>query len=156
WEPGGDKAKPANVPASELRWAVARVAAAALLGRCWPDGSRHDAALALAGGLLRSGWSVADAERFVEAVAAAAHDAEVRDRVRAVRDTARDIEAGRPVTGWKRLGKLLGGADLVSKVREWLGIEIRAAEGEASVRPEIIVRDELSAVCDEAEAALAA
>jgi len=53
FEPGGD-GYPANIDADELHRAVARVAAAALLARHWPEkGSRHNAMLALAGGWHR-------------------------------------------------------------------------------------------------------
>lgn len=44
--------KPAAVQVSELITTMSEVAVAALLGRYWPSGNRHDAALALSGGLL--------------------------------------------------------------------------------------------------------
>jgi DNA polymerase I-like protein with 3'-5' exonuclease and polymerase domains len=108
-----------------LRAAVGRLSAAALLGRYWPKGSRHDAALALAGWLLGAGWSVEDAERFVEAVCAAAQDDEAQNRVEAVRDTREKLDAGENVTGWTRLGELLGdrGAVIARRAREWLSIK---------------------------------
>jgi hypothetical protein len=49
----------------------------------WPtQGARHEAAKGLAGGLLRPEWSVDAVEEFVEAVALAANDEEIRGRVR--------------------------------------------------------------------------
>jgi hypothetical protein len=45
--------EPGTVDAAPLRTAVQKTAAAALLGRHWPQGARHDAALALAGGRAR-------------------------------------------------------------------------------------------------------
>jgi hypothetical protein len=55
WE--GGTVDPARVDAAKLADLVAIVAAGALLARQWPpEGRRHDAALALAGGLARAGW----------------------------------------------------------------------------------------------------
>jgi hypothetical protein len=45
---------PAQVDADTLRRSVARLAACSLLARHWPQGRRHDAALALAGALFRN------------------------------------------------------------------------------------------------------
>jgi DNA polymerase I-like protein with 3'-5' exonuclease and polymerase domains len=115
--------EPVRVDLGELRSAVAAVAAAALLGRCWPGGARHDAALALAGGLLRAGWAVERVEQFVRAVCAAAGDREVNDRLTAVRDTAAQLAEGKTATGWPTLEHLLrsAGPDVVGAVRDWLG-----------------------------------
>src|SRR5262249_28086925 len=68
-----DPREPARVRIEELHQAVREVAAAALLARHWPaKGSRQDASLALAGGLLRAGWNSERAGRFILAVAVAA------------------------------------------------------------------------------------
>jgi DNA polymerase I-like protein with 3'-5' exonuclease and polymerase domains len=124
---------PAEVDAAELRAAVKRVAAASLLAKYWPGGARHDAALALAGGLLRAGWATDDAERFIEAVAVAAGDEEVRDRVRAVKDTAEALSAGKNVIGWPKLAAAVG-KEVVAKVREWLGIRPERPSAMSPVR----------------------
>jgi AAA domain/Bifunctional DNA primase/polymerase, N-terminal len=64
FEPGRD-GHPANVQAEVLLAAVAKIAAAALLGRHWPaKGSRNQAFIALAGVLARAGWSLEDAIAF--------------------------------------------------------------------------------------------
>lgn len=112
---------PFEVSAEELTQAVERLAAAALVARRWPrtDGSRHDIALALAGGLLRLGWSVEEAEVFVDAVAREASDDEVGDRVRCVSETASELRASRKATGWPRLAQLIG-SEVVDAVRAWL------------------------------------
>jgi hypothetical protein len=115
----------AEVPIAALQVAMGELASAALLGRYWPNGSRHDAALALSGGLLRAGWTVEAVETFVRAVCAAAQDPEVNDRLRAVADTAAKLDAGGQIlTGWPTLAQLLGdkGRVLVDQVCEWLGI----------------------------------
>jgi hypothetical protein len=124
-------AVPADVALSDLQHAVGAVASAALVSRHWPEkGMRQDAALALAGGLLRGGWQQGRVERFVEAVALAAHDDEVRKRVEAVGTTAEKLKTGKPTTGWPRLSELLGerGSDVVERVREWLSIDSSSAE----------------------------
>jgi DNA polymerase-1 len=114
---------PRRVAIDELRAAVGAVAAAALLARYWPEGARHDAALALSGGLLRAGWPAEQVERFLRAVCAAAGDPEVKDRLAAVRDTATTIKEGKNTTGWPTFKKLLGrnGDPIVTQVTLWLG-----------------------------------
>lgn len=115
--------QPFEVDADELLVAVAKVATAALLARHWPkvDGSRHDIALALAGGLLRAGWSVEEAELFIYHVATAAGDPEVRDRVRAVESTAMKLRQRQAVTGWTRLSELVD-VKVVARVCDWLRV----------------------------------
>lgn len=127
WE-GGEPLSPETAERwepEELSAHAARVAACALLARYWPRGARHQAALALAGGLLRAGLSEEDARALVAAVARAAGDDEEADRRRAVADTARALDAGEEVTGWPRLRELLGepGEAVVRSVTGWLGIE---------------------------------
>jgi hypothetical protein len=123
WELLGE---PAGVSAADLERAVKAVAAAALLGRYWPTGDRHFAALALAGGLVRAwGGEVGRVKEFVRAVLTAAGDPEAGDRVRAVDDTAEALAAGKKdVTGWPTLAGKIGtaGRAVVDKVTEWLGV----------------------------------
>lgn len=89
--------EPARVDGKELRVAVARVAACALLARRWPaEGARHHFALALSGFLLRGGLDLETATRLVEGAADIARDPQVGDRARAVRDTAAALAAGHP------------------------------------------------------------
>jgi hypothetical protein len=121
WHRNGE---PAGIDLSDLRRAMGRVAAAALIGRYWRPTTRHDSALALAGGLTRAGWDADEVAAFVRAVCAAAGDGEDRDRQRAVSDTVAAVAAGEAATGWPTLAKLLGdgGEQVVSAVREWLGV----------------------------------
>ncbi len=124
WE---DEGEPARAPAEALRDAVARVAAVAMIARRWPDGSRHDAALALAGHLLRGGLLLSDVERIVEAVARVADDPEWHDRVRCVAETAAALAAGDAATGGPRLAELLpDGAAVVKRVTQWLALRVAA------------------------------
>ncbi|MGQ9532564.1 MAG: hypothetical protein ACUVTQ_07140 [Desulfotomaculales bacterium] len=119
WERTGE---PARVEPTELTKACATLAAATLLAAKWPGkGSRQDAALALAGGLLRAGWGEEDAARFIAAVARAANDEETAKRAEAAEYTARRLSENGPATGWTRLAEFVGG-DVVRKVREWLQV----------------------------------
>jgi hypothetical protein len=129
--------EPARVDLRDLVAACNRVAAAALLARYWRVGVRHDAALALAGGLARAGWDEEGVERFGEAVAAAAGDDELVDRVRAARDTFARLASGEPTTGWPTLVRLLGGDGeaIVRAACSWLDIQARG-EARGEVRGE--------------------
>jgi hypothetical protein len=116
---------PAEAALDDLRRAVRELAGAALIARHWPAaGGRQDAALALAGGLLRGGWGAEKVSRFIAVVAAAALDEELRKRAEAVEATARKLDAGEQATGWLRLAELLGerGAAAARRAREWLGL----------------------------------
>jgi hypothetical protein len=116
---------PADVDFVELIVAVRSVAAAALLARHWPDkGSRHDARLALSGGLTRAGWSEERVTKFVRAVTIAAGNRGVRDAGAVAGSTADRIAEDKKTWGWPKLEELLGvnGKAVCGKVREWLGI----------------------------------
>jgi len=114
--------EPAAVDASLLRRATARVAAGSLLARHWPAlGSRHNAAMALAGTLIRGRWTVEDSAQFVSRVAWAAGDEEWEERARDVRTTAEKLRAGEPATGAPSLARLMPEA-VVRAGAEWLGI----------------------------------
>jgi DNA polymerase I-like protein with 3'-5' exonuclease and polymerase domains len=124
WDAFGE---PAEVSIADLMRACQSLAAAALLSSRWPAaGSRQDAALALAGGLLRGGLAQEQAERLVSATALAAGDEEHGKRAAAVGSTARTLAEGGQVTGWPRLAELLGpsGGAVVHRVREWLGLAV--------------------------------
>lgn len=110
---------PAAVDGDELVTIVSTIGSAALLARYWNNTARHDAAMALAGMLLRAGWTEADAKTFIEAVATAAGDDEVHDRVRTVADTAQRLAAGVETTGAPTLAELIG-EDIVKAVKGWL------------------------------------
>src|SRR5262245_41546145 len=120
---------PMQIDAAGLKTAAARVAAASLLARHWPgEGGRHEAALELAGALLRSGWPDDDARTFIEAVARAAGDPEIADRVRTVESTRGRLESGQTVRGVPALAHLVG-EDVCGLMAKWL--ELRAARRHA-------------------------
>ncbi len=119
WAEDGE---PATVAAEALQTDAARLASAALLARYWPGpGSRHDAALALAGGLLRAGWEEDETAAFISAIAHAAGDEEPADRANAAVSSARSQAAGKPTSGWPTLARLIA-PRVVDRVREWLRI----------------------------------
>lgn len=116
--------EPARVSVDVLATAVRAVAAASLFARYWPGGGRHDASLALAGGLLRAGWLEEAVETFIVAVCAAARDTDVSDRLRSIRDTADRLRADKKAVGFPTLVELPGaeGPTIVNAVRGWLGV----------------------------------
>ncbi len=116
-----DRRKVLRVDAADLDRLVGRVAAAALAGRHWGDGARHDSALALTGALLHAGWTAEDTKAFLAAVVAAGQDQEAQDRLRAVADTCARYGRGEAVTGWPRLSELLP-AEVTTRLRQWLAI----------------------------------
>lgn len=142
WYEAGE---PARVSAADLIRAVRRLAAVALLARHWPqEGSRQDAALALAGGLLRAGWTEDEAARFIEAVCEAASDEETRSRVQTVCYTLRRLESGAQATGWPTLAEIVD-KRVVSRACEWLEVQARSQGQETAQRPETGVQGDGSA-----------
>ena len=121
----------AQVSGAILQTAVSRVAAAALLARNWPsEGSRQDCALALAGVLIKGGFSVVEAEVFIRAVCTAAGHREdpndLESRIGTVAQTRRKYSEELPITGVPRLAEYLG-ESVVDRACEWLGIQVTPA-----------------------------
>ena len=114
--------EPARINGVELRSAVVRIAACVLVARHWPErGSRHNAAMALAGTLLRAGWTVEEGVKFVTAAARAAGDEEWRTREHDVRSTTQRLAEGGAATGVPRLAEFLGDR-VVGRLCDWLGL----------------------------------
>lgn len=119
WEAEGD---PAKVDSVDLEIAVGRLAAAAILARHWPEvGSRQDAALALAGGLIRAVWTVEEVIHFVTAICEVVGDEEIEMRLAAVKATAKKAKATDEYLGFPALAGIIG-SDIVGFVRKWLKI----------------------------------
>jgi hypothetical protein len=132
---------PPTITVDKLRPAVCNVAAAALIARHWPaKGSRHDLALALAGGLLRGGLTVEQAERFLRAVCVAAQTADVETKVRTVQDTRAKLDAGENVVGWPNVAAIVG-EPVVARVRQWLKIDKTVRNTSAAPQPRVRVRE---------------
>ena len=115
WVNDGD---PAKVNVDQLKNSVSRLAAAALLSKHWPNGSRHDAALALAGALRRAGWTEHAALDFLEPIFAG--DEQYEDRIRCVQDTFAKGE-GENLRGIPTLKEFVN-PRIINKVCEWLGL----------------------------------
>ena len=98
------------------------------------EGLRHNATLALAGMLLRSGWSEESVEQFVLAICFAAHDEEVDLRLQDIRSTGERIEDDEPATGAPTLAGIFDEV-IVAKVREWLQLRSDCDAGNHSLRP---------------------
>lgn len=134
---GEDALRPSQVRRVVLKRSAALLASAALLTRHWPDqGARHDAVMALAGGLLRSGWKPGATWNFLLEIGRAAGDEEASHRKGDVSTTVRRIKAGKPVQGWPSLARLLG-QEVVDDVRDWLQIKADdvSEEGEDAETP---------------------
>lgn len=84
--------------ANDIKRFTREVAALSLIARYWPhEGSRHYAALATAGLLKRTGWSLEKSSDAMQRVAQAAHDEEVQDRISCVASTFQLAEEGKPI-----------------------------------------------------------
>lgn len=119
WEETGE---PGHVDGRVLEAAVGKLAAATLLVRHYPErGHRHEAAMALAGMLLRGGWSEEDIRHFVEAVAEAAEDEQASERVRDVESTIKRLAQGGTATGAPMLASIAGD-DVVGRIRKCLNL----------------------------------
>lgn len=128
--PGGERYQwasfgPLGEPApATLEQEAADLAALSLLTRYWPGpGARHDAYLALAGGLLSLGCSYWDRLRVLRITEALCHlngDDEAVSRLIGVETTADAIEAGAPVRGFQSLASLFGDKEqAVWSARDW-------------------------------------
>ncbi len=105
-------------------------ASTALLARHWPkqSGSRHELALGLGGLLLRGGLSDKVTSRIVRTAARIAGDNEAKDRVQAVRDTAKRLAKNKPVKARRTVADLMGN-EVVDRLRDWLGLKSAASNG---------------------------
>lgn len=106
----------ARISFAELQARCSALCAAVLLVRAWPEGGRHDAALALAGALIQSGWDHDATLGFVSAVCG--QDAK---RANMVAHSIEVHERGERLTGWGTLAKAVGSA-VVYQVQELLRV----------------------------------
>ena len=117
---------PSSVLLEDLVESVQRLAAAVLLVRHWPgNGARHAAALTLSGALLEGGWSVPEAENFVEIVARYGGSENVASKVKTVESSRKRLTAGGHVSGLSALREFLP-QDVKKKIQEWLCLKYPA------------------------------
>lgn len=118
----GEWHPPAVCTYQEIEKQVRWLAAASLLARYWPgEGKRHQAAMALSGGILNSENKelIKDAEAFVMSVALAAGDEEGMDREQDVASSRKSLKAGKKIRGWPSLAKLMP-KEAVVQAMNWL------------------------------------
>ena len=118
-----DESQPiTKIAFAELRRLCGIVAAGAVLLRYSPrtHGGRGRSAMALAGMLLRCGFSVEDAQQFVNILGHHAGNPPDGFASRAERAQSA-IDHGDKVTGWPTLKELLGAGIAIERVPKWLG-----------------------------------
>lgn len=121
WE--GEGGPPTHTMYVALKGVVGLMCSAALLAMAWPSkGSRNEAALALAGMLLKSDMDVADVEQFIYRVAKAAKDEEFEARAACAKATAAKMKQGEPITAAPRLAELMG-HQIVERAKQWLNFK---------------------------------
>jgi len=147
-EPWGGDEGPATIDGRILAVQVALIGLAAVLVEYWPTtGSRHEAYLALAGGLLRDGdqgvhpWWERNASVLIRAIADVTHDDDGADtrEYESINSTIERLNAGENVTGFGKLAEFLGD-EVVRQVRVLVG-EIEAAAGIQSRQSPVQVTD---------------
>jgi len=123
WEEDNE---PAHVDDDELLRLAKLLAALCLLARHWPSkpgknesGGRHDEALTVGGFLARCGFKPAFVKTYVEFVARAAKDEEVRDRMRAAQDAAVAFQKDEKTRDYPALEELFG-EKIAKTAAEWL------------------------------------
>jgi hypothetical protein len=117
--------EPARISANLLLRTSRHIAAAALLGRYWPaEGARHQAFLALAGGLAHAGWDQQDAIRLVTAIYYVLwkNDADADAARKEVESTWQRFDDGGEVTGWPHLEPLFD-RRVFRQALKWLEID---------------------------------
>lgn len=128
---------PANVDYEELRQRVARLAAASLLLRGYPDqGGRNAYVLLLAGFLAHAGWTAEAAQEFLEPIVIAAGDDEFDSRMTTIRATFDKFAAGEEVTGQPKLAEEIGD-DSVKLIVKWLDIKNFVAKRRPQLADEV-------------------
>jgi hypothetical protein len=134
---------PPTIAGDELSQIAAELAAAALVVRHYPrTGNRHDFALALSGFLLRRGWPLDHVRHFVNAVATAAGDDEIADRMKAIETTGEKLATDEPTSGGPVLRELLGSA-VFDKFCEWLGFAKSARFALPTIEADKVAPDEI-------------
>jgi hypothetical protein len=159
-EPWGGPEGPTVINGRKLAVQVALLGLAAVLVEYWPkSGSRHEAYLALAGGLLRDGdqgvhpWWERNASVLIRALADVTHDEDgpdVREQ-ESIDTTVQRLNDGQLVTGFGKLAEIIG-EEPVKMVRILVG-EVEHAAGVMSRQAQVATPD--VDIFDGADAALA-
>lgn len=129
-----------EIPRDKLEARCAHWASAAVLLRYWTKGHRDELAATLAALLLRAGWKAEHVDRYIEYIATAAGDDNVRDRLKA-HAVEKAITKNAKTFGHKRFGEILG-TTVAEKLAEWLKLRREAPEAEAFI-PQTVTAAEL-------------
>lgn len=131
--------KPSVIDGAILTRNVRDLALACLFFDHWPEvqGARQECALALAGVLLRNGFTEKEAEHFINAVTTEAGDPEVKTRVGAVKQSAKRSNSGGNTWGWPKLEELFG-REVASQAAEWIGDSLSDSSAEPAVIPQSV------------------
>jgi predicted P-loop ATPase len=110
--------------AANIRKAVKFNAFLAVVLRKYPSskGGRDKICMALAGTLLRAGYSVEDTDRWITVIATLKNDEKVALRRKAAH-TQKEIADGHEVTGLPKLCEQLGVQVIEKRLRRWLGMD---------------------------------
>lgn len=109
----------------ELQRAVALLASACMLVRFWRKGLRHELSLAIAGALLRHGFSTNQVTNLIKAICYVSADEETDDRIQTIKSTADRLLKNESVFGLPKLVELTD-RRLVDQLCKWLKIETAA------------------------------
>lgn len=123
WDQNGT---PRKIEPIELQRAVALLASACMLVRFWRKGLRHELSLAIAGALLRNGFSSNQVTILIKAICYVSADEETDDRIQTIKSTADRLLKNESVFGLPKLAELTD-RRLVDQLCKWLKIETSAA-----------------------------
>lgn len=149
WDEHG---QPRQIQSDVLLRSVKHLAAAALLARYWPKGSRHCASLALAGALLRKDWQENEVTAFIRAVCEAAKDEEISSRIRNVQDTADALQRGEKVTGFPTLRDYFD-QRVIDDIGKWLELAVETSREEPDSSDTIVSKKQAQRLVELAEEA---
>jgi putative DNA primase/helicase len=113
--------EPATILFWELKRACELLAVGSILLPYWKESYRHSLSLALAGVFALSGWTQSDVEQLIRAVATAAGDADLEDRLSAVVTTYQKVQLKEPLSGRSELRRIVGDA-VTERVCSWVGL----------------------------------
>ncbi|TCM62267.1 bifunctional DNA primase/polymerase [Rhizobium sp. BK068] len=159
WSNGGLH-EPARVQGQELLRTARRLSAASLLAKHWPQGSgMHNAAILIGGCLARAGFTTPEVGVFIEAVARAAGDPDVKDRKRTAQDAAEAFVNGGKAKGFPTLEKVFG-RKIADRLSNWLDLKVdqeaRMSAGGGIDRTTIRLSTSIAKTAEATEAALVA
>ena len=123
WVDGFDPERIVTTEAKDLERCVRHLGAAALIAEHLPDSGRHELSKALAGLMLRDDREDLETVESILESAWAARGGDFRAAVQNARDTAKNLAAGKKITGGKEVNKTVKG--LAGKIADALGWEER-------------------------------